>query len=67
MTTGYKLYCESCGEDSYVELNKHPKYCPSCGAEIDDTNVAEEELDDIDEEWEKLSEQSLRDLDDEWE
>ena len=28
MTTGYKLYCESCGEDSYVELNKHPKYCP---------------------------------------
>ena len=63
MTPGYKLYCESCGEDSYVELNKTPEFCPSCGAEIDDTNLVEEKFEDVDKEWEELTDHDQESID----
>jgi uncharacterized Zn finger protein (UPF0148 family) len=63
--TGFELFCESCGIDSYVESQKPPKFCPVCGSEMDDTNIAEEEWqEDVENEWDRLSEESLRDLDD---
>ncbi len=62
--TVFEIFCESCNTDSYVESKQPPKFCPVCGTEVDDTNIAEEEWDEVEEEWDKLSEDGLRDIDD---
>jgi hypothetical protein len=63
--TVFEIFCESCNIDSHVESTQPPKFCPICGTEVDDTNIAEEEWqEDVDEEWNKISEDSLRDIDD---
>jgi uncharacterized Zn finger protein (UPF0148 family) len=63
--TVFEIFCESCNTDSYVESKQPPKFCPVCGTEVDDTNIAEEEWqEDVDSEWDRISEESLRDLDD---
>jgi hypothetical protein len=63
--TVFEIFCESCNIDSHVESAQPPKFCPICGTEVDDTNIAEEEWqEDVDEEWNKISEDSLRDIDD---
>lgn len=63
--TVFEIFCESCNTDSRVESKQPPKFCPVCGTEVDDMNIAEEEWqEDVDEEWNKISEDSLRDIDD---
>jgi len=63
--TVFEIFCESCNSDSHVESKQPPKFCPVCGTEVDDTNIAEEEWqEDVDEEWDRISEDSLRDIDD---
>ena len=63
--TVFEIFCESCNNDSYVESKQPAKFCPVCGTEVDDTNIAEEEWqEDVDEEWDRISEDSLRDIDD---
>ena len=41
--TVFEIFCESCNTDSFVESKQPPKFCPVCGSEVDDTNIAEEE------------------------
>ena len=63
--TVFEIFCESCNNDSYVESKQPAKFCPVCGTEVDDTNIAEEEWqENVDEEWDRISEDSLRDIDD---
>lgn len=63
--TVFEIFCESCNTDSFVESKQPPKFCPVCGSEVDDTNIAEEEWqEDVDEEWDRISEDSLRYIDD---
>lgn len=63
--TVFEIFCESCNTDSFVESKQPPKFCPVCGSEVDDTNIAEEEWqEDVDEEWDRITEDSLRDIDD---
>ena len=52
----YELICDSCGADyelRYVEgiidrQDDGPMYCPFCSAEVDLTDVVDEDLDDLD-------------------
>ena len=61
--TVFEIFCESCNTDSFVESKQPPKFCPVCGSEVDDTNIAEEEWqEDVDEEWDRIAEDSIRDL-----
>lgn len=63
--TVFEIFCESCNTDSFVESKQPPKFCPVCGSEVDDTNIAEEEWqEDVDSEWDRITEDSLRDIDD---
>lgn len=63
--TVFEIFCESCNTDAFIESKKPPKFCPVCGSEVDDTNIAEEEWEaDVDEEWDRIAEDSLRDIDD---
>jgi uncharacterized Zn finger protein (UPF0148 family) len=62
--TLFEIFCESCNTDAYIETERYPKFCPVCGSEIDETNIAEEEWqNDVDNEWNKISEEFLHDSD----
>lgn len=60
--TSFEIYCESCKVDSSVQTELQPKFCPACGVEIDDGNIAEEEYW---KEWDESDlENPLKDIDD---
>ena len=58
----YELICDQCGSDYEIRFvegiidrqDDGPMYCPFCGADVDLTDVVDEDLDEFDDDLDEL-------------